>query len=104
MTCAKRRVECFITLKSGDQFYGSNDCDNPQPGCPRKHHEGYAKCKDICQQESHAEIAALSQAHQAGVNVRGAEALVMGHYNVCKDCSKALRDAGIKRIVIEVTP
>lgn len=99
MTCAKRHVWCEIEAH-GRLFYGSNACDNPQPVCPREPGEGYEKCKTICRQVGHAEMVALDKAIASGVELKYAHATVGGHYYVCEWCARALRDAGISRILI----
>ena len=81
-----------------------NECDEPQRECPRAPDEGYTKCVTICKQRSHAEISAIDAAVEAGLDLRGAVAHVYGHYYVCEHCARALRDAGVRKIEIVVTP
>lgn len=100
MTCAKKRVTCFITTKDCDVFVGENTCENPQSTCPRLPGEGYEKCHTICQQHGHAEIMALLNAGQA--DLKGATAELYGICYSCKPCAKALKDAGIKELTIHM--
>jgi deoxycytidylate deaminase len=83
---------------------GCNDCDNPQPTCPRSETDDYSKCVTVCEQQGHAEIQALRRAQRMGIDLRGATAYIYGHYWMCQDCGKALRDAGVTKIVIEERP
>ena len=99
--CAKRRVICEIWPKGEMFIIGENSCENPQPVCPRLLGEGYEKCKSICRQGDHAERDALRRVKEAGISVKGATAYITGHYWMCELCGKALRDAGIKKVVIQ---
>lgn len=99
--CAKRQVRCAIYPKGYAPIAGENECANPQAVCPREPGEGYEKCKTICKQQGHAEIVALERARQWGAeDLQGARAVIMGHYWICEDCGRALRDAGITEVVI----
>lgn len=102
--CAKRRVRCVIYPIGQAPIAGENDCANPQEACPREPGEGYEKCKSICQQDGHAELVALRKAMECGANIQGAKAWLGGHYWMCEPCGKALREAGIKSIEIELAP
>lgn len=95
--CAKRRVVCLITLPNLQQFRGENDCENPQPSCPRWLGEGYEKCTLICRQSGHAEIEAL---RAAGGSAAGGRADIWGHYWICEPCGRALLVAGITDVTI----
>ncbi|MEN9316084.1 MAG: hypothetical protein RIS35_2477 [Pseudomonadota bacterium] len=96
MTCAKKRVVVYLYSKDGRVFVGENDCANPQPVCPREPGEGYDKCRTICRQTGHAETNAL---HQAGDAARGATALLVGHHHYCRECQRALFDAGVSSLM-----
>ena len=98
--CAKRRVECRIESLRGEMVVGENDCANPQLSCPREPGEDYTKCRTICQQAGHAETVALELARRENVSVRGARAVIAGHYWMCEPCGRALRDAGVAEIII----
>ena len=107
MTCAKRIVRCTIITREGFAFTGENACSDPQPVCPRKEGEGYKKCKSVCRQEGHAEIQALTDllGHQAytGHTAKGALAVITGIDHLCKECARALTEAGIDQIILRRT-
>jgi deoxycytidylate deaminase len=100
MTCAKRRVRCEIVTNTGAIFESTNWCDKPQKTCPRLPGENYDKCKSICHQQAHAEINALNALKLNGFTANEAKAYVYGIDYVCKECSRALFEAGIKEIRI----
>ena len=103
MTCAKRHVECRIEIYEGiftTSVTGTNGCANPQETCPRLPGEDYTKCKTICQQGDHAERDALTKAKTAGLDVRGARAILTGHHWMCDACGTALRDAGVNAVLV----
>lgn len=97
--CAKRAVRCEIVDLRGNTFVGKNDCANPQSVCPRLPGEGYEKCASICDQAGHAEIEAL---RAAGGHAAGARAFLVGHYWICEPCGRALREAGVASIEIDL--
>jgi deoxycytidylate deaminase len=103
MTCAKRRVLCRLITERGETVLGENECDEPQRECPRAPGEGYEKCRTVCKQRRHAEIAAIDAAVEAGLDLTNAVAYVYGHYYVCEHCARALSDAGVRKIEIVVT-
>jgi pyrimidine deaminase RibD-like protein len=80
---------------------GRNDCENPQPVCPREPGEGYEKCQSICKQAGHAEREAVKA---AGSAARGGTATLTGHYWMCEPCGAAIRDAGIEYIRVVPSP
>lgn len=98
--CAKRQIECVITSLDGQRFTGRNDCANPQAICPRAPGEDYAKCRSICDQAGHAEIEAIKGAEASTV---GASAVLYGHYWMCEPCGRALREAGVRAITVDLT-
>ena len=98
MTCAKQIVTCKIITKDGHEFIGENSCASPQSACPRMPGENYEKCKSICKQDSHAEIAAIKKA--SGRDLKEAIAELRGHYYSCKDCAIALKIAGIEILTV----
>ncbi len=104
MTCAKRKVTALLVTRHGDTVRGENKCDAPQPVCPRAPGEGYEKCVTVCHQRGHAEIQAIDAALEYGLDLVDSVCIVSGHYHVCHHCAKALCDAGVREIRIEVTP
>lgn len=96
MTCAKVRVYAVLTLKDGRRFLGENVCDNPQKKCPRKDGEGYAKCKSICAQESHAEVRAISLATVDRTTSFTGAHMVICHTHVCDNCRDIMGALGIR--------
>lgn len=102
MTCAKRQVTCtIVTADKSAGAAGTNYCHNPQATCPREPHEGYDKCKSVCDQAGHAEEVALNNAKHFELDLRGAIATVTGIGWVCWPCLDQLRAAGIARVYVQ---
>jgi hypothetical protein len=98
--CAKQRVIAEIVTPDGARFYGENLCENPQKECPRTGLPtgvGYEMCRDICRQNSHAEVHAIVN---AGAAARGATLILHGHSYACDKCKAAAKKAGIIKIEI----
>lgn len=100
MTCAKKIVRCTIITREGTPFVGENICGAPQKECPRLPGDGYEKCKTICEQACHAEINAMINALADGKDLKDATAVVTGIDHVCKECSRALSEAGVSQVII----
>lgn len=100
MTCAKRQVFCELYDRYGNPIaVGSNACGKPQKSCPRKPHEGYEKCWEVCGQPGHAEMVALDVAHEIKwASLNGGKAIIYGHHRTCDECRDALAAAGITRV------
>jgi deoxycytidylate deaminase len=98
--CIKQQTIAVIVTESGKCFVGTNWCRNPQQECPRKDFPtgvGYDLCKNICQQDNHAEVDACLK---AGEYAKGADLYLIGHYYCCDNCKKIMTEYGIKDIVI----
>ena len=99
--CAKVTTTAII-INGNKTFVGSNHCGNAQTVCPRdvqgfKTGEGYHLCKDICQQEEHAEVDACKK---AGDYAKGATLLLIGHHYCCDNCKKVMEEYGIAKVEI----
>ena len=92
--CADKTVFAELTTPSGAKFYGFNGCANPQPKCPRKAGEGYARCIEICGQPKHAETMAISLWEDAGAE-HGAVMRVWGANKICGGCVAACAANGV---------
>jgi len=99
--CAKATVSCTLVTTDGELIVGTNYCENAQPICPRKLGEGYEKCKSICQQFGHAEVAAV---HLAGPKAKGARAFLEGHTYACQNCQETLFAAGVISLSVGIKP
>ena len=101
--CAKQDTIAIIT--NGNKAYiGSNWCATPKTECPRKDLPtgvGYDMCKNICGQDSHAEVDAC---RKAGDNANSATLYLIGHTYCCDNCKKVMDDFGIKDVVIGEYP
>lgn len=94
MTCAKVVVKAILTTVAGNEYHGENSCRKPQATCPRLPGEGYDKCRDVCDQQHHAEGAAIHAALDAGDAVDGGH-MVVYHRHVCDGCQLQMRSLNI---------
>ena len=97
--CAKRPVLAIIYSKNRS-YRGKNDCANPQLICPRKDKPpgvGYELCREICQQEHHAEIGACKK---AGKNAEGGALFLYGHTYSCANCIETMKTYKISKLII----
>jgi deoxycytidylate deaminase len=102
--CLKQTVKAIIVTQDGQRILGSNAINNDVDICPRVVEnmptgEGYHLCKDVCNQNEHAEVTALQNAKAAGVAVKGATLYITGHTYFCDNCQNEMRKAGIKEAI-----
>ena len=103
--CVKQEVYAMIEI-DGKEIFGSNQILNADiTECPRDKQDyisgaGYHLCKEICNQESHAEINAIKNAEQLDIDIQGAKLTLVGHTYCCDDCKYAMAVAGIIEVEI----
>lgn len=93
MTCAKEIVHATLTCADGKVYHGRNDCASPVQVCPRLPGEDYTKCRSICHQPHHAEIAAVFACVESGGNPMFADISVSK--TPCSRCQIQLAIYGI---------
>jgi deoxycytidylate deaminase len=98
--CKKQIVKALIINNYGEKAIGSNSINNKVSECPRvivncKTGEGYEMCKQICDQNEHAEVMAIRDAKLRGISTIGAKLYLTGHTYFCNNCIAAIKKAGI---------
>lgn len=91
-------VGCIIVKDNKIIGSGSNSHEGYE--CKRAGYPtgvGYELCEG-CQYGNHAEIEALE-----GIDAKGADLYLYGHYYLCESCSQAAMDAGIRNVYIKDT-
>ena len=101
--CRDKTIVAVLTHKpSGQKFHGTNGIKRDVGYCPRNQandriNMGYDKCKQVCWQEHHAEIAALLSAvrHVPNLPLNQCVIDVYGTYQVCNNCQMVLGKHGV---------
>ena len=101
--CRDKTIVAVLTHKPTSQkFYGTNGIKRDVGYCPRNEYnhrmnEGYDKCRNICRQKHHAEIAALLSAvrHVPNLPLNQCVIDVYGTYHVCNNCQMVLDKHGV---------
>ena len=93
--CKKQTVKAVLITMSGDVAYGSNSIRNVVNKCPRvvkkyKTGEGYHLCKEVCNQNEHAEIMAIRDAKEKGYNLFNSKIYIVGHTYFCDNCTNEM--------------
>lgn len=96
--CRDKTIVAVLTHKpTGQKFYGTNGIKRDVGYCPRNEsnlrmNDGYDKCRNICRQEHHAEIAALLSAvrHVPNLPLHQCVIEVYGTYQACNNCQMVL--------------
>lgn len=99
--CLKQSVKALIITKDGKEVYGANDIRNEVTVCPRvekgcKTGEGYDLCKSVCNQNFHAEVSAIQNAKEKGIDIKGSTLYLVNHTYCCDNCIAKMKIAGIK--------
>jgi deoxycytidylate deaminase len=105
--CIKQSVYAMLVTASGREFFGSNwmsttsgatVCPRVTEGCPSG--QGYELCQTVCNQEFHAEVAALRACVEAGETTEGAVIYLTGHTYCCDNCIVEMTKAGIYQCIV----
>lgn len=104
--CIKQSVYAMLVTVSGVEFFGANwmtngsvtVCPRVEQNCPSG--QGYHLCSEVCNQEFHAEVAAIDACINAGYNPAGATVYVVGHTYCCDNCIAAMVDNGVARAFV----
>ncbi len=94
-TCPRMHCGCVFVK---DRFVLATGYNGSLPGHPHCDEVGCLVVDNHCVRTNHAEINALTQAANHGVNIRGAAAYITNMS--CTTCAKALIAAGIVRVVV----
>lgn len=103
--CLKQSVFAMIEIGE-DKVFGSNKMLNDEiKECPRDLQgyvsgAGYHLCKDVCNQESHAEVDAINNARRLGIDVSGGKLTLVGHTYCCDNCKNVMESVGITDVEI----
>lgn len=96
--CLRRQVYAVIETIDKQYIWGKNAIRNNPGICPRVSKENYIKCKSVCNQEYHAEVAAIEKAKELNINIEGSKIYLLGHYRCCSSCVQSMDIAGIKEV------
>lgn len=104
--CIKQEVSAMLVTTDGMCFFGANWMTNGDVSvCPRVTNDcdtgtGYELCKEVCNQQFHAERAALDACANYGYSAAGGTIYVIGHTYCCADCRAAMKAAGVARAYV----
>lgn len=100
--CLDKTVVAVLHTPEG-VFFGTNGIKHQPLICPRnqaddKVNQGYEKCKEVCGQPNHAELAAIRQWQQTGAGKYPRKAVinVYGTDKICDMCQGAIDMLGIR--------
>jgi deoxycytidylate deaminase len=104
--CIKQSVYAMLVIGDGLCFFGANWMTNGElTVCPRVtagsvSGADYHFCKDICNQEFHAEVAAIQACIAFGYYPLGGHLTLVGHTYCCDACLAAMQAAGIEHVTV----
>lgn len=104
--CIKQSVYAMLVTAEGVEFFGANWMTNGEVTvCPRVTENcasgtGYELCADICNQDFHAEVAAIDACINAGHSTVGSTVYVVGHTYCCDNCIGTMTSNGVVSAVV----
>lgn len=104
--CAKQSTSAVIFRKGNFLGRGVNAgkkvdvCPRVEKGCPTG--TGYELCREVCEQQGHAEIMAIKNAKEKGMNLEGASLYLDGHWWICEECWDAIIEAKISKVYLRI--
>jgi deoxycytidylate deaminase len=104
--CIKQSVYAMLVTLEGKEYFGANWMTNDTTTvCPRvmnksKTGEDYHYCKEVCNQEFHAEVAVLQACMLNLDSPVGATLYLTGHTLCCDNCLLAMKTANITAAVL----
>lgn len=104
-TCLKQPVYAIIINEQNEILIGSNNINNKIDICPRvlnnsKTGEDYHLCKEICNQNNHAEVDAINRGKDFEYDFKNSTLYLIGHTYCCDNCLKHIKEVGINKIII----
>lgn len=102
--CAKQSTGAVIVRDSQIIGQGCN-AGKKVDICPReikksKTGEDYYLCKEVCQQDGHAEVSAIKDALKKTQEISNTDIYLYGHWWCCKNCWDHMISAGIKNVYL----
>ena len=104
--CIKQSVYAMLVTVEGVEFFGANWMSNGEVTvCPRVERNcpsgtGYELCSEVCNQEFHAERAAIDACIGAGHSPAGSVVYVVGHTYCCDGCIEAMTLNGVASAIV----
>lgn len=89
------RAHCGAVLVSPDNRILGTGYNGSAPGEPHCMDVGCLMEDGHCQRALHAEVNAIAFAARHGVRIEGARIYVAGPRDVCRECAKVLKAAGV---------
>lgn len=104
-SCLKQSVYAIIINEKKEIIVGSNNINYKVSECPRvtnnsKSGEDYHFCKEICNQNNHAEVDAIKKGIESNYDFTNSTLYLIGHTYCCENCLKEINKVNINNIVI----
>lgn len=102
--CTKQPTAAVIVKKGKILGKGVNAgkkvevCPRVLRNCPTG--TGYEFCKDVCEQEGHAEVMAIRNALSNHHDLKGASLYLDGHWWACQECWDNIIQSGISKVFL----
>lgn len=82
---------------NGSDYHKTHECERVRLGIPTG--QGYELCEG-CSPKNHAEPKALEDVRANGLDSRGADIYLWGHWWCCEPCWKAMMSGGIRDVYL----
>lgn len=82
---------------NGSSYHDNHECERVKNNIPTG--EGYELCEG-CHPNNHGEARAIKNALDSGIDIKGSDLYMWGHWWCCKDCWQKIISTGIKDVYL----
>lgn len=95
-----------VLVKDGQILETATNASVTVSVCPRvlkgsKTGTDYHLCREVCKQAGHSEYSVVKNAQSRGLETKGADVYLWGHWWCCQPCWDAMIEGGIRNIYLE---
>ena len=103
--CTKQPTGAVL-VKNGKIISTATNASFKAPVCPRVLRGSatgtdYYLCKEICKQNGHSELMAVRKAMEKGIETKGGDIYLWGHWWCCQPCWEEMIKGGIANVYLE---
>lgn len=105
-TGCRKQPTGAVLVKNGKILMSATNASRTVGVCPRvlkgsKTGTDYHFCKEVCGQDGHSEKMVVEKARQKGIETKGADVYLWGHWWCCQPCWDAMQSGEIANVYVE---
>lgn len=101
----RKHANAAVAVKDGVVVSSGSNAGVYVTVCPRVYKgyptgQGYRYCQEYCEQSGHSEVMACRRAKEKGIDLKGADIYLYGHWWACQKCWDTMIAAGIRNVYL----